>query len=409
MPEFLCRVGTPDGDIREETIEAASAFSAREEYEKRGYLVFRLRRRGAAALLSPLLGSFRRRPRIPKQSFIVFNQQLVSLLKAGLPLLQSFEILLERQEDPVFREVLNDIREKIKSGTSLSDAFSSHGDLFPKLYSTSLRAGEKSGELESVLRRFLAYEKVISATQRRVMGALIYPSVLIVLSFGVITIMMTYVIPKFTEFYAGLGNQELPLLTRVVVGTASFMRANLVFELVGLVLGVLFLRMWLATIAGRRVLHTFLLRIPLLGGIFQKYAVAQFTRSLATLLAGGNPLVPSLEIAATSVGNQRVSHRITGIIQLVREGEPLWQALEKTGEMTPLTLEMVKVGEATGALEEMLNNVAEFYDEEIEDRLGRMVTLIEPAILVIMGGVIATLLLSVYLPLFNLLGKVGGE
>ncbi len=409
MPEFVCRVGTPDGEVREETVQAASSVSAREEFERRGYLVFAMRRSGVTAFLMPMLGSFRSRRKVPKQSFLIFNQQLVSLLKAGLPLLQSFEILLERQDHPVFREVLTDVREKIRSGVSLSDAFAGHGDLFPKLYSTSLRAGEKSGELESVIRRFLAYEKVLGNVQRRVVGALVYPCVLLALSFGVIAVMMTYVIPKFTEFYTGFGAGDLPLITRVVVGTATFIRHNIVFEMVAFVAGVVLLRAWSATVTGRRAIHTVALRIPIVGEILQKYAVAQFARSLATLLAGGNALVPSLEISATAVGNQRVSHRIAGIIQLVREGEALWQALEKTGEMTSLTLEMVKVGEATGALEEMLTNVAEFYDEEIEERLSRMVSLIEPAILVIMGGVIAGLLLSVYLPLFNLLSKVGGE
>lgn len=409
MPEFVCRVGTPDGEIREETVSATTIFTVRQELEKKGYLVFRIRRRGAVALLQPILDTFRPKRNVPKEVFLIFNQQLVSLLKAGLPLLQSIEILLERQEHPVFREVLGNVRERIRSGVSLSDAFLDHGDLFPKLYATSLRAGEKSGDLEGVLRRFLAYEKTLGALRRKVVGSLVYPAVLVVLSSGVILVMMTYVIPRFTEFYAGFGAGSMPLPTRIVIGLATFLRQNIVLEIVGLVAAVLGSRVWMATDAGRRAVHTFILRVPLVGEIVQKYSVSQFARSLATLLAGGNALVPSLEIASTSVGNQRVAHRVAGIIQFVREGEALWQALEKTGEMTPLTIEMVKVGEATGSLEEMLTNVADFYDDEIDTRLARLVTLIEPAILVIMGGVIAGLLLSAYLPLFSLLSKIGGE
>jgi type IV pilus assembly protein PilC len=409
MAEFLLRVGTPEGEIREEKVEGASAISVREDFERRGFMVFEIRRRGALALLGPVLGGFRRRKKVPKQSFMVFNQQLISLLKAGLPLLQSFEILLERQENPVFRDVLRDIRDQIRSGISLSDAFASHGDLFPRLYSTSIRAGEKSGELESVLRRFLAYQKVLDAVQRRVFSAMIYPAVLLALSVSVIAVMMIYVIPKFTEFYAGLAGGDLPILTRMVVGTALFLRKNVIVLIVAVVGAVVTFRVWIATPAGRRGFDTLLLRVPFVGQIFQRYAIAQFTRSLATLLSGGNPLVPSLEIATTSVSNQRVAHRLNGIIQLVREGEPLWQSLEKTGEMTPLVLEMVKVGEATGSIEEMLVNVAEFYDTEIEERLARIVTLVEPLILVIMGGLIAGLLLSVYLPLFTILSKIGAN
>ena len=409
MAEFLLRVGTPDGEIREERIEGASAITVREDFERRGYMVFDVRRRGALALLGPILGGFRRRQRVPKPVFMVFNQQLISLLKAGLPLLQSFEILLERQENPVFRDILRDIRDQIRSGVSLSDAFASHGELFPKLYATSIRAGEKSGELESVLRRFVAYQRVLDAVQRRVLSAMIYPAVLLTLSLTVITVMMVYVIPKFTEFYADLAGSDLPMLTQVVVGTALFLRKNVVFLALGLVGAVVAFRLWLVTPAGRRGFDAFLLRLPFVGDIFQRYAIAQFTRSLATLLSGGNPLVPSLEIATTSVSNQRVAHRLSGIIQLVREGEPLWQSLEKTGEMTSLVLEMVKVGEATGSIEEMLVNVAEFYDSEIEEKLARIVTLVEPLILVVMGGVIAGLLLSVYLPLFTILSKIGGQ
>ncbi|HKO55193.1 MAG TPA: type II secretion system F family protein, partial [Thermoanaerobaculia bacterium] len=327
-------------------------------------------------------------------------------VKAGLPIIQSFDIMLERQKNLRFRAVLEDVREKIKSGVALSDAFASYGDMFPPIYSTSLRAGERSGDLEGVLRRFLRYQKIIVNLRKRVVGALIYPSVLVVLSFGMVMVMLTFVIPKFAEFYTGFG-KELPPFTRFMIGFAGTLRSNFLLVLIGTVVGVLLLRRWIST-TGRVAWDRFKLKIPLVGGILHRFAIMQFTQSLGTLLSGGTPMVPAIEIASQSVTNQLISQRIFGIVQNVREGEPLWRSLEETEVISDLAVEMIKVGESTGALTEMLTNVSEFYDEEIEARLSRVVAAIEPIILVVMGGVIAVLLYAFYLPLFQL-SSVGNQ
>jgi type IV pilus assembly protein PilC len=402
MPEFIVRVGTPDGEIVERHIQAATMRAAQDELRRQGMHVFEAKR-GAVSLrdLIPRSGRV-----ISTERFLLFNQELLALVKAGLPIIQSFDIMLERQKNLRFREVLSDIREQIKSGVALSDAFASYGDLFPPIYSTSLRAGERSGDLEGVLRRFLRYQKIIVNLRKRVIGALIYPSVLIVLSIGMVMIMLTYVIPKFSEFYIGFG-KELPPFTRFMIAFANGLRGNIVFVVVGLVVGVFLLRRW-ATTTGRLLWDRFKLRIPLAGGILHRFAIMQFTQSLGTLLSGGTPMVPAIEIASQSVTNQLIATRIAGIVQNVREGEPLWRSLEATGVTSDLAVEMIKVGESTGALTEMLANVSEFYDEEIEARLSRVVAAIEPIILVIMGGVIAILLYAFYLPLFQL-SSVGNQ
>jgi len=402
MPEFIVRVGTPDGEIVERHIQAATMRAAQEELRRQGMHVFEAKR-GAVSLrdLLPRGGRV-----ISTERFLLFNQELLALVKAGLPIIQSFDIMLERQKNLRFREVLNDIREKIKSGVALSDAFASYGDLFPPIYSTSLRAGERSGDLEGVLRRFLRYQKIIVNLRKRVIGALIYPSVLIVLSIGMVMIMLTYVIPKFSEFYIGFG-KELPPFTRFMIAFANGLRGNIVFVVVGLAVGSFLLRRW-ATTTGRLLWDRFKLRIPLAGGILHRFAIMQFTQSLGTLLSGGTPMVPAIEIASQSVTNQLIATRIASIVQNVREGEPLWRSLEATGVTSDLAVEMIKVGESTGALTEMLANVSEFYDEEIEARLSRVVAAIEPIILVIMGGVIAILLYAFYLPLFQL-SSVGNQ
>ena len=403
MPEFTARLGWPDGAISEESILASDGAAARAEFERRGAHVFEVKTR--AGLFG--LGTHRRRGRIKMASFLVFNQELVALLHAGLPILRSIELLLERQVSPTWKEVLTDVRDRITSGASLSDAFIAQGELFPRLYPTSIKAGEKSGELEPVLRRYLKYQKTMVALQRKVISTLIYPALLIAVSAALIGILMTFVIPRFTEFFSEFGT-DLPLLTRVVIGTASWIRDHIVWIVAAAAAAGFFLTRWGSTEKGRDFFHAQLLRLPFVGGIFRRFSISQFTRSLATLLSGGTPLVPSLETASQAVGNSHVSKSIASTIPKVREGRELWWALEETGLMTNLAIEMIKVGESSGALEEMLNSVSEFYDDEIDAQLARVVAFVEPAVLVVMGAVIATILLAVYLPLFTILSKMKG-
>jgi type IV pilus assembly protein PilC len=396
MPEFIVRVGTPDGVITERHVQAMSIRAAEDDLRQQGMHVFDARR-GRMTLrdLLPRGGKI-----ISTEHFLLFNQELLALVKAGLPILQSFDIMLERQKNLRFKEVLTDVREKLKSGIALSDAFASYGDAFPPIYSTSLRAGERSGDLEGVLRRFLRYQKIIVTLRKRVVGALIYPSVLVLLSIVMVLVMLTKVIPKFAEFYAGFG-ADLPWFTQFMINIANGLNTNLPIFLVVCVGGFFLIRRWIKG-SGRVTWDKLKLKIPLAGGILHRFAIMQFTQSLGTLLAGGTPMVPAIEIASQSVTNQLVSSKIFGMVQNVREGEPLWRSLENTKAMSDLAIEMIKVGESTGALTEMLGNVSEFYDEEIESHLTRIVAAIEPLILVFMGVVVAVLLYAFYLPLFQL-------
>jgi len=396
MPEFIVRVGTPDGHVVERHVQAISAREAQDELRRQGMHVFEAKR-GAMSLRDLLP---RGKAVISTEHFLLFNQELLALVKAGLPILQSFEIMLERQKNLRFKEVLTDIRDKIKSGVALSDAFASFGALFPPIYSTSLRAGERSGDLEGVLRRFLKYQKMIVALRKKVLTALIYPAVLVCLSVGMVFLMLTRVIPRFAEFYSGF-NAELPAFTRLMIAVATLLNNNLVIFFGAVIVIVFVFRRWINT-TGQMLWDRFKLKIPLVGGILHRFAIMQFTQSLGTLLGGGTPMVPAIEIASQSVTNKLVSTQIFGIVQNVREGESLWESLDSTGVVSDLAVEMIKVGESTGALTEMLANVSEFYDEEIEARLTRLVAAIEPIILVFMGLVIGVLLYAFYLPLFQL-------
>ena len=396
MPEFIFKVGTPDGQIVDRHVQASSVAAAQEELQRQGMHVFAAKR-GSVSLRELLPRS---RKVVSTERFLLFNQELLALVKAGLPILQSFDIMLERQKDVRFREVLTEIRDKLKSGVALSDAFASYGNVFPPIYSTSLRAGERSGDLEGVLRRFLKYQKMMVGLRKRVITAMIYPTILIVLSLAMVAIMLVKVIPKFAEFYAGF-DAQLPAFTTFLIGVATVLNNHLLIGIVSFALAAILLRQWIST-TGRLAWDRLKLQLPFVGGVMHRVAVMQFTQSLGTLLSGGTPMVPAIEIASQSVGNQQVSSKVSTIVQQVREGEPLWRSLETTGVITDLAVEMIKVGESTGALTEMLANVSEFYDEEIEARLSRVVAAIEPIILVFMGLVIATLLYAFYLPLFQL-------
>lgn len=401
--DFVVRVGTPEGRVLERSYQARDEAALRSELEKQGLHVFAVERPGVARLRLPrLIG---RRRLLTPQEFLIFNQELAALLRAGLPLLQGLDLMLERLSKPRFREVLADIRDRVRSGQDLSEAFAAHGEHFPRLYPASLKAGERSGELESVLRRFIRYQRLVLDARKRAVSALIYPAVLISLSVVMLLILSVRVIPTFNDFYDSLG-ADLPLLTQVTVGFSNFLADNLLWLAIGAIAGAWLFVRWKDTAAGRLAFDRMTLKLPLGGPVVHLFALSEFCRSLSTLLTGGLPLVPSFEIAVQGVGNAAVRHAIEPKIRLVREGKAFYEAIEESGMFPPMAIDMAKVGEATGALDEMLANVASFFDEDVEVRLQRILGLVEPAMLVFMGVVVAVILLSLYLPLFSAMGQI---
>jgi type IV pilus assembly protein PilC len=396
--EFRCRLGTPGGEIVEGIYVAEDETRLRREFEEKGLYVLGIQRAGRAAL-----GSFKlpRRSRISTREFLVFNQELATLLKAGMPLVQSLDILRQRVSNPLLKSVLDDVYERVRAGSSLSESFEAQGALFPGVYTASLLAGEKSGSLEQVIRRYVAYVKVISAVKRKTISALVYPAILLVLSCVVVSIIVLKVVPEFGAFYRQF-DRELPLSTRIIVAISNFAVAY--FFVVVLAIGgaAAAAVAWLRRPGNRRRFDRWMLGIPTVGPIAQKFATSQAARTLATLLGGGIPLVNAIDVSARSIGNQHMAHELTTAAQQVREGRALASAMMASGTFPDVAIKMVEVGESTGALQEMLNSLSEFYDEEIETSLTRFITIVEPALLVIMGLVIAALLLSLYMPLFNL-------
>jgi type IV pilus assembly protein PilC len=405
--EFVCRLGTADGRVVVQTHAASDPASLRSDLEKRGFHVFEVRRRGLDLRL-PLLG---RRRRVSADRFLIFNQELAALLRAGLPLLQGLDLMLERMTDPAFRPVLSDIRDRVQSGQDLSEAFAAYRDQFPRLYAPTLKAGERSGDLEEVIRRFIRYQRLLIDARKRAVSALVYPAVLVVLSFAMIMVMTFFVVPKFSAFFADVGS-ELPLMTRIVLTVSSFGAdptlgvPNWLWLVAALIGGIVALGAWSRTPAGELAIDRAKLRIPLIGEVLKLFALSELCRSLATLLTGGMPLVPAFEIATGAVGNASVRGDVQPHIQMVREGKPFHAALEASEVMPAMAIDMVKVGEATGSLDELLTSVSDFFDEQVEVRLQRLLALVEPMMLVFMGLIIGILLISIYLPLFGAIGKV---
>lgn len=400
--QYLARIGTPEGRVVEQTHTAPDERTLRRELEKQGLHVFELRRKGLSGSLSS--GGAMRRRRVDAQEFLVFNQELAALLRAGLPLLHTLDLVVERMAPGTFRSVLTEVRDRVRTGEDLSDAFARHGDLFPRLYPSILKAGERSGELEGVLRRFIRYQKLVLDARKRIVSALIYPAVLVTVSILMILVMMVFVVPQFETFFAG-ADVELPLITRTMLAIGTTLQANWLLLLTGGAVGFFLFRQWRATPAGARAIDGLQIKLPFLGPVLHRFSLSEFCRSLATLLTGGMPLVPSLEIAVAAVGNAEIRQRLEPTIQQVREGKPFYEALEESGIFTDLAIDMVQVGESTGALDEMLSNVSDFFDDQVETRMQRLLTLVEPLMLVFMGIVVAIILISLYLPLFSALSQ----
>ena len=396
--EFRCRLGTPGGEIFEGVYVAESEARLRRELEEKGLYVLGIQRAGGLALGSLALPT---RSRVSTREFLVFNQELATLLKAGMPLVQSLDILRSRVSNPLFKSVLDDVYERVRGGSSLSESFEAHGSMFPGVYTASLLAGEKSGSLEQVIRRYVAYVKVVATVRRKTISALVYPTILLILSLVVVSIIVLRVVPQFTAFYEQFG-EELPLSTRIIVAVSEIARAYFWFLLAALVGGGLALWGWLKQPSQRERFDRWILRVPGLGPVARKFSTSQAARTLGTLLGGGIPLVNAIDVAARAIKNRYIARELQVAGQQVREGRSLASAMTASGAFTDVAIKMVEVGESTGALQEMLNSLADFYDEEIETNLGRFITLVEPILLVIMGLVIAGLLLALYMPLFNI-------
>ena len=394
MTEFLIRLADERGRILEQTHAAATADELRARFTQAGYLVYSVKPRSSFA------GSSKKKDKL--DIFLVFNQQFLTLIRAGLPILGSIDLLAKRQKDLSFRGQLEDVATRVRTGESLSAAFEAQGGV-PLVYTTTLLAGERSGNLEEVLQRFLDFQRVSLTFRKKLRSSLIYPVFLIIMVFALFFFLITFVVPRFAELYNQLGTQ-LPGLTLALLALGQGLQRDGWWIAILVAAAAYAVYRWTKTEAGAIVVDRVRIATPLVGPVWLKYQVGLFSRTLSTLLTGGLPLVPSLETAARSIDSRQIARAVGASVESVREGKGLAVSLETTKIFPELSVEMVEVGESTGALPQMLNSVAEFFEEDVQTSLAAIMSLIEPVILIIMGVVVVIILIALYLPIFSLNG-----
>jgi type IV pilus assembly protein PilC len=396
MGEFVCRVADANGRVFSHVEAASTSDEVRQKLADRGFYVYSVDAR--SSIVSGFLG-VRRERKIGGNDFLVLNQQFNTLIKAGLPILRALDLLATRASSPRLRPILTQIRDRVREGKSLSEAIDEAG-VFSKVYSTAILAGEKSGNLAGVLDYYIAYQKVSTGVQKKILSALVYPTLLLCTATIIVTYLVTYVVPKFGLLYRDLG-VPLPTATKVLVAITIDYRYYILGAIAALAFCALGVFFWSRSEEGGVAFDRIKFRLPVLGQTLLKFQVAQFCRTLGTLLTGGTPLVAALATASESISSKLLRGTVSQATQMVREGESLHGALSANRVMPDMALDMIEVGESSGALAPMLNSVAEFFEEEVSIKLGALVSLIEPMILVFMGIVVAGILISLYLPIFS--------
>jgi type IV pilus assembly protein PilC len=402
MAEFLVKVADEQGHLRQQVEHGHSEAEVHDRFAQQGYLVYWVKPR---TILSAGRGQFGRRGgKLRQSTFLIFNQQFLTLIKAGLPILTSLDLLIKRQRDKFLLQRLENVRERVKGGELLSDAFAAQ-QVFPKMYTTTLLAGEKSGSMEEVLGRYIAYQRMVQTFRKKLLASLVYPALLVSMVTLMLIFLITFVVPKFADLYNSLG-APLPAVTVFMLQFGlNAQKYGWLVLLVGVVLVVL-LWQWKQSDKGAQRIDRFLLLLPLIGEIRLKYQVANFSRILATLLQGGLPLVPAMQTAGESMSSRQMLNGVTAAAERVKEGQSLAHSLETQNLFPDLAVEMLEVGESTGALPAMLASVAEFYEEDVQMALSAAMALIEPVILIFMAVFVGGILISLYWPIFNLAGSV---
>jgi len=394
MAEFLIKIADERGRLQQQVETGYSEAEVRDRFAQQGYLVYWVKPKGLLA------GGRKKKKKVRSSTFLVFNQRLLTLLKAGLPILGSLDLLIKRQKDSHFRSLLQNVRERVKGGEMLSEAFAAQ-HIFPRIYTTTLMAGEKSGNMDEVLTRYIGFQRLALTFKKKLVVSLVYPALMITVVTCMLIFLVTYVVPQFAKLYEDL-NAQLPAITLFMLNIGTHAQRYAPAGVIGIIVIVILLWRWKASDRGAETIDRALLSLPLVGDILLKHQVATFSRMLSTLLAGGMPLVPCLETAGASMSSRKILLGVQEAVVRVREGQTLAKSLEEQEMFPELSVEMIEVGESTGALPSMLNSVAEFYEEDVQTALGAAMALIEPLILIFMAVVVGGILISLYLPIFSL-------
>lgn len=402
MPIFKCKLGDDQGRIIEKEVEAANASDIKARLEMEGVLVYDISKKNLSV---PSLENLIKPKKVRISDFLVFNQELAALLKAGVPLLASLEVLAEEEVNSYFRGILNNVSKDVKEGASFSDAMEGASKVFSKLYISSIRAGEKSGDITSNILRYINYIKGAEALKKKVINASIYPLILLTVAVGVVFFLLLYVVPSFSQVFLDAGT-ALPLPTQILINITDLLMGNIIILLGFILIAIILFVLGRKTTKFVRLLDRFKLSAPWVGKMIKKYSVAKFSRTLSAVLRSGEPLVPALSLSAATLDNSFLEEKVVLAATRVKEGEPLAKAIEETGLMPSTALKMVMVGESSGALDDMFENVAELFEDDVDRSINVITTTIEPLMMLAMGIVIAFIVVAMYLPIFKIAGSV---
>lgn len=402
MPVYKWEGKTLRGAIKRGELEAVSEGALRIQLRQQNIIPTRILSKGTEIKLQlSFMGG-----RVSQKQIAVFTRQLATMIDAGLPLVQSLDILATQQENRTFKEVLTSIKDDVEAGSTFAAALGRHPKVFNDLYVNLVVAGEEGGILDNILLRLSNYIEKAVALKKKVKSALVYPTAILAVAVLVVTILLMFVIPVFEKMFLSAG-QSLPLLTLIIVGLSKLLKKYFLLVVAGLVVLAVVLRRYYKTDGGRRAIDGFLLRVPVFGPLLQKIAIARFSRTLSTLVSSGVPILDSLNIVAKTAGNRIVEDAITRARGSISEGETIADPLARADVFPPMVTQMISVGESTGSLDNMLGKIADFYDEEVDTTVATLTSLMEPFLMIFLGGTIGTIVIAMYLPIFNMASAVG--
>jgi type IV pilus assembly protein PilC len=402
MATFVWKGRTLAGESQAGEIDVARQEEAVEQLRKKRILVTSIRPKGGGFQM-PKIGGHG----ITTKDLAIFTRQFATMISAGLPLVQCLDILAKQSSKPSFGHIIGDVTREVESGSTLSDGLGKHKDVFDDLFRNMVAAGETGGVLDEILMRLATYIEKADALKRKIQSAMVYPAVVLTVALGATAFMLIFIIPTFAKMFSDFGG-ELPLPTRIVLNLSHFLTGFWwLMLLMGVGVAVVFNRYY-ATENGKRVVDSLTLKMPVLGDVLLKGAVARFTRTLGTLIASGVPILGGLEITARTAGNKVIAEAIMTARASIREGETVSAPLKASGVFPPMVVQMISVGEQTGALDEMLTKIAVFYEAEVDTAVDTLTSIIEPVMIVVMGGIVGTMVVAMYLPMFKLISVVSG-
>ncbi|NIQ37159.1 MAG: type II secretion system inner membrane protein GspF [Proteobacteria bacterium] len=402
MPIYRWEGKTLRGAIKRGELEAASEGALRIQLRQQNIIPTKILSKGKEIKLQLSLG----RQKISEKAVGVFTRQLATMIDAGLPLVQSLDILGMQHENKTFQGILKTVKDDVEAGSTFAAALGRHPKVFPELYVNLVVAGEEGGILDNILLRLSSYIEKAVALKKKVRSALVYPSVIIAVAILVVAILMIFVIPVFEKMFLSAGH-SLPLLTQIIVTMSKLMKQYTWAFLAGLIILIFLLRRYHRTDSGRKGIDTVLLKLPVFGPLLRKIAIARFSRTLGTLVSSGVPILDSLNIVSKTAGNKIVEDAIQNARSSISEGETIAEPLDKSNVFPPMVIQMISVGESTGSLDTMLNKIADFYDEEVDTTVATLTSLLEPFLMIFLGGTVGTIVVAMYLPIFQMASAIG--